>query len=182
SEGDSPSFMHQIDVGLRSMENPTYGGWGGRFAREEGTKNVWRGAEDDGDLYKPIWRWAESFQNDWAARADWCVKSYKEANHPPIVTLRSKLDIKARPGDTINLNATGTDPDGNELTYKWWQYVDAGSYKGTVNIKNSDKPEASCVIPRNAVKGDTVHIICEVTDSGTPPLTRYQRVIVEVTK
>ena len=31
SEGDSPSFIHLIPVGLRQMEDPTYGGWGGGF-------------------------------------------------------------------------------------------------------------------------------------------------------
>jgi hypothetical protein len=34
--------------------------------------------------------------------------------------------------------------------------------------------------PDDAGNGDTIHIICEVTDSGNPPLTRYQRVIPEV--
>lgn len=181
SEGDSPAFMHQIRVGLRSMEEPGYGGWGGRFVREKPNSNTWRGANDDGDINKAIWRWAEAFQNDWAARADWCVKSYKEANHPPVVKLSSKLDLRAKPGQTVKLNAKGTkDPDGDKLTYKWWQYKEPGSYKGTVNIKNASKQQASFVVPGNAKKGQTVHIICEVTDTGSPPLTRYQRVIVNI--
>ena len=63
SEGDSPSYMHQIEVGLRSLENPGFGGWGGRFVPEKrGVTNVWKEAEDDGDLYKPIWRWARLFR------------------------------------------------------------------------------------------------------------------------
>ena len=88
SEGDSPSFMHQIEVGLRSREHPSYGGWGGRFVEEKpGVTNVWKDAEDDGNLFKPIWRWTEAFQNDFAARADWSVTRYSEANHPPSVWL-----------------------------------------------------------------------------------------------
>src|SRR5215471_12289149 len=94
SEGDSPSYMHQIDVGLRSLENPSYGGWGGRFVEEKpGKTNVWTNVEDEGDMFKPIWRWAEAFQNDWAARAAWSVKSYREANHAPIVNLAGPADI-----------------------------------------------------------------------------------------
>lgn len=54
SEGDSPSFMHQIDVGLRSLEHPGWGGWGGRFVQERPGSNVWRGARDAGNLDKPI--------------------------------------------------------------------------------------------------------------------------------
>jgi hypothetical protein len=181
SEGDSPAFMHQIPVGLRSMEDPTYGGWGGRFVREKPNSNTWRGAKDDGDLNKPIWRWAEAFQNDWAARADWCVKDYDHANHPPAVKLTHKLDLKAKKGQTVRLSARGNDPDGDKLTYKWWQYKEPGSYKGTVNISNANRQRASFVVPADVKKGQTVHIICEVTDSGSPTLTRYQRVIVDFT-
>ena len=180
SEGDSPAFMHQIDVGLRSLEGPSFGGWGGRFAREENTKNVWRGAEDDGDLMKPLWRWAEAFQNDWAARADWCVKDYKDANHPPIVKLAHAEDLNAKPGQTVKLSAKGSkDPDGNTLSYKWHQYKEAGFEKETVEIQNAGKAEASFIFPKSAKKGGTIHVICEVTDNGAPPLTRYRRVIVQ---
>ncbi|WP_338000678.1 hypothetical protein [Bremerella sp. P1] len=28
--------------------------------------------------------------------------------------------------------------------------------------------------------GDEIHMICEVTDAGAPPLTRYQRVVIRV--
>jgi hypothetical protein len=179
SEGDSPAFMHQIDVGLRSLEHPSYGGWGGRFTRDKRGKSVWRGAEDDGDLNKPIWRFAEAFQNDWAARADWCVKPREKANHPPIVNLDHALNLKAESGDTVKLSAKGTeDPDGDQLTYRWWQYKEPGSYRGTLEIRGADRPEASFVVPSDARRGQTAHLVCEVTDTGNPPLTRYRRVIV----
>ncbi len=183
SEGDSPSFMHQIVVGLRSLEHPSYGGWGGRFVKEKDAKNVWRGAEDNGSWRKPIWRWSEAFQNDWAARADWCVKSYGQANHPPVVALSHSSDLKAQKGQTVQLSAKGTkDPDGDKLTYKWWQYADADTYKGKVSIQNANKPQAFFLVPLDTRKGNTIHIICEVTDTGSPPLTRYKRVIVEFTQ
>ena len=31
-------------------------------AEKPGITNVWKDTEDEGDLYKPIWRWAEAFQ------------------------------------------------------------------------------------------------------------------------
>jgi len=181
SEGDSPSFMHEIDVGLRSLENPAYGGWGGRFEKEPATRNVWRGAKDDGDLGKPIWRWAEAFQNDWAARADWCVKPPRQANHPPVVRLSNPLDIEAAPGATVKLNASASkDPDGDRLTFRWWQYREPGTYPGAIELRDADRPQAWFTVPGAARPGQTVHVICEVTDSGAPPLTRYQRVILTV--
>lgn len=182
SEGDSPSFMHQIEVGLRSLEHPSYGGWGGRFVAEKpGVTNVWRDAQDDGDVYKPIWRWAEAFQRDWAARADWCVKTYREANHPPVVHLAVPKDIAARPGSKVRLSVAGSsDPDGDTLRYFWWQYREPGSYPGEVSIQDPTNPTALLEIPADAKPGQTIHIIAEVTDKGKPPLTRYARVIVTV--
>jgi hypothetical protein len=182
SEGDSPSFMHEIEVGLRSLENPSYGGWGGRFVPEKpGVTNVWKDAEDDGDIYKPIWRWATAFQNDFAARAAWCVTPYRDANHAPIVTLAGPADVEAAPGATVTLDVSGSgDPDGNRLYYSWWQYREPGTYKGTVAIRDSDKAPASFQVPADARPGDTIHLIAEVTDDGKPPLTRYARVIVTV--
>jgi len=193
-ESDSPAFMHQINVGLRSMEDPSFGGWAGRFQRMQG--NEWVEAEDRdarghqapptpghalADRHRALYRWIPAFQNDWAARADWCVKSFKEANHPPIVKLAHGLDLHAAPGETIELSARGTtDPDGDEFTYRWWRYADADSCAGEVEIENADKQDASFVVPEDCNEGDTIHVICEVTDNGTPPLTRYQRVIIEI--
>jgi hypothetical protein len=182
SEGDSPSYMHQIEVGLRSMENPSYGGWGGRFVQEKpGKTNVWTNVEDDGDMFKPIWRWAEAFQNDWAARAAWSVKSYREANHAPIVNLAAPVDLEAAAGATVKLSVAGsTDPDGDKLSFNWWQYREPGTFKGEAEIRDSDRATASAHIPPDAKPGETLHFIAEVTDSGKPPITRYARVIVTV--
>jgi len=182
SEGDSPSFMHQIEVGLRSREHPSYGGWGGRFVEEKpGQTNVWKDAEDDGNLGKPIWRWAEAFQNDFAARADWCVKPYADANHPPIVWLTSQANVEAASGATVALDVSGSaDPDGDKLSFRWWQYKDAGKYKGSVAIKDAERAAASAAIPSDAKPGDTFHLIADVTDAGKPPLTRYARVIITI--
>jgi len=176
SEGDSPAFMHQIPVGLRSLEHPGYGGWGGRFVRERGTRNVWRGARDDGDLGKPIWRFAEAFQNDWAARADWCVKARREANHPPKPKLAGPLDRTVRPGEKVTLRAAGSaDPDGDKLTYRWWRYDDVDTSTARIDLAGAATANASFTVP--AEPGKTIHIILEVTDDGAPPLTRYRRAI-----
>ena len=50
-----------------------------------------------------------------------------------------------------------------------------------VKIEDADKPNAWFFVPTNRVlRNGTMHIILAVTDRGTPPLTRYQRVIVTV--
>ena len=51
------------------------------------------------NYFKPIWRWLIDVQNDFAARADWCIKDYASANHHPIIRLKSSTtDIKAKIG------------------------------------------------------------------------------------
>ncbi len=184
SEGDSPSFMYQIDVGLRSLESPFYGGWGGRFEKTEGApNNHWDNATDDDNMGKPIWRWATAFQNDWAARAMWCVATrYEQSNHPPVVQLSGENDIEAAPGTDITLDVSQSgDPDaGQQLNYSWWQYSEPGTYNGMVEIENTSEAVATVNVPSDAKAGDTIHIIAEVTDSGIIPLTRYTRVIITV--
>jgi hypothetical protein len=212
SEGDSPAFLHTIVTGLRSMESPDWGGWGGRYVlvREntwldpvpvegyeypEGrwyTTNAWgrnsvrKGAttassEEHKEYFKPMWRWSEALQNDFASRADWCVSPYEEANHPPKVQLAHAADLKAKQGETLILSAGGTsDPDGDELSYRWWQYEEADSYEGSIEIPDAGKQEILFTVPADAAGGQTLHIICEVKDDGTPVLTRYQRVVIEI--
>lgn len=182
SEGDSPSFMPLINNGLDQYIDYTLGGWGGRPVYNFGN-HMQDGSDDKNgvpDSHYTFQRWLIAAQNDFAARAAWCVKSYKDANHPPTVKLAIPSIIKARRGTKVKLSAKGTtDPDGNQLTYKWWQYTDADSYDEKVSIQNADKREAFFLMPGNIDEGQTIHIICEVTDNGTPSLTRYRRVIVE---
>jgi hypothetical protein len=104
---DTPGSDRIVDVLLDDLEHTGYGGWGGRFVKEHGSKNTWCGAKDDGDIDMPLWRWSEAFQNDWAARADWCVRDYDEANHNPRVVVNGRpgkdiVRIEAKPGAPIS--------------------------------------------------------------------------------
>ena len=177
SEGDSVAFLHLINVGLRNLENPGYRGWGGRFTW---VRNQWRSTPDEDSMTRTVLRWAPAFQNDWAAQADWCVKNVKRANHPPKVLLEHAADLKVTEPETVKLSAANsTDSDGDALTFKWWQYTEAGSFRKQVDLKNGDGGEATVANPEGAQNGDTFRFICEVTDDGSPPLTRYQRVVLE---
>ncbi len=185
SEGDSPSYWYEIDVGLGSLEHPSYGGWGGRFEREPGTRNVWRGAKDDGDLFKPLWRWAEAIQNDFAARADWCVRPYRQANHRPQVVVNGQpgtgiVHVTARAGGSVSLSARGSsDPDGNGLSFRWWFYAEPSTPGGELRIVDQHSPQATVQIPPNTPPGQ-YHVVLTVKDDGEPNLFAYRRVIVMV--
>jgi hypothetical protein len=48
-------------------------------------------------------------------------------------------------------------------------------------IEDADHPNAWFTVPTERVlRNGTMHIILAVTDDGSPPLTRYRRVIVDV--
>lgn len=211
-EGDTPSFLGLVDNGLNAPEHPDWGGWGGRYEfytphlqkwhlRAE-TRPFWSDADDevlgiDGrwhdDNHATIWRWREAYQNDFAARMDWTIKGYSEANHPPVPKLGHPLRLTAKPGDRVELSAAGTtDPDGDAVSYRWFYYHEAGTFLVAsahsgqpLDIRSFDQPQASFTVPTGRVMapgtGD-MHIILAVTDHGTPRLTRYARVIVTVTQ
>ena len=81
----------------------------------------------------------------------------------------------------INLSAKKSyDPDGNELSFYWWQYKEADSYGGEMEIRGKKVSVAKIFIPKDVEAGETIHVICEATDNGNPPLTRYQRIVITV--
>src|SRR5262249_8561089 len=56
-------------------------------------------------------------QNDFAARLKWGVTpKFADANHPPAVRVKGSLNISARPGSTVTLQARVSDPDRNAVT------------------------------------------------------------------
>jgi hypothetical protein len=120
-------------------------------------------------------------QNDFAARVKWSVTpTFAGANHDPVVTLRSSAHVSARPGETVKLEGAASDPDGNTVTTRWWRWKDVDTYPGDVTIANPTSLAASFQVPSDAKAGQTIQLVLEGTDSGAPPLTRYQRVVVTV--
>ena len=211
-EGDTPSFLNLIQNGLSSPEHPHWGGWGGRYERyvprpqkwhlQPETRPIWTDAQDevlghDGHWHTTnhatIWRWRAAYQNDFAARMDWTVKPYAEANHPPVPRLAHPARVTAQPGQRVDLDARGTaDPDGDALSYSWFYYNEAGTFPLSsarsgqpLEIRNHDQPQAWFVVPTTRVMPPglgEMHVILAVTDHGTPRLTRYQRVIIDVVR
>lgn len=188
SEGDSPSYLHLIDVGLGNIQHPEYGGWGGRLKQSVDNPNRWEDGKEVADynpftqkmdLTYPQTRWIEAIQMDFAARADWCIKPYEEANHAPKVTVKEGKSLKVKAGSKITLTAVAADPDGNKVNFTFWQYVEAGTSPEKVTITQEGK-KAYIQLPAGAKSGDTIHIIAEGKDDGSPALVRYQRVIVTI--
>lgn len=207
SEGDSPSYFYTIPNGLRSYENPTYGGWGGIFYKLDGFKNVYRDANKGSYT-----RWIEYVNNDFAARLKWCETDKVEfANHKPIATIKNGLDLTVKSGQIITLEAEYNDLDplniddlwekygpiyqqhgGTKETFAemaklkfpktkvhWWQFEEAGTFKDFVQLLQTEEPKLSFTAPM-VKEPSTIHIILEVSDTGQPKLTTWKRVIITV--
>jgi len=127
-----------------------------------------------------LWRWRDDFQNDFAARMAWCTESYQEANHPPVPVLSTPNEITVKSGEGISLNASNSyDPDGDNLSFQWFSYPEAGSYKKAL-ITHTENMHKIWLVAPNVQKKETAHIILKVTDKGTPHLSRYQRIIITI--
>lgn len=187
-EGDTPSFLNLLSNGLNVPERPELGSWSGRFRRDSTRQNLWVEAVDKVGNYDvdpdprmaALYRWRPAWQADFAARLDWCVMSYEQANHAPRLEHDGDKKWVVRAGKTIKLSAPkASDPDQDLLHYNWYFYPEEGSYPGTPPPLNAKGDMASFTAPKVS-SPQTLHVILEVTDNGTPALTSYKRFVVTV--
>lgn len=222
-EGDTPTFLYLIQNGLGVPEEPSFGSWGGRYlpvnVSDRGVPRRGHFCDSADSVVginggkfttnkATIWRWRNAFQDDFAARMIWTVSpDFASANHSPVISVNGSLgyspvNIEADAGSTVTVDASATyDPDGDHLSFKWFQYVEpssnqsyqgwevsalairevegSGGSKAEVGVAPADE---SCIVARGKMpleRGPVLHLILEVTDSGTPPLTSYRRIMIQ---
>jgi hypothetical protein len=133
------------------------------------------------DFLATLWRWREDFQNDFAARMGWTTLPYDQANHPPEVRLAHPDRLAVHSGERFVLSARGSsDPDGDSLSFLWFNYPEAGSWKQLIPPSGADNISFVPFVAPKVTRPETAHFIVKVTDKGSPPLTRYRRVIVTI--
>ena len=58
--------------------------------------------------------------------------------------------------------------------------VFAGTYANAVTYSQCGQRTGKVTIPKDALPGQTIHIVLEASDDGSPSFTRYQRIIITV--
>lgn len=201
-EGDTGTFMNMLNNGLRAWEAGAYGGWGGRQAGSTlvfqfnndstrtdttlagmvnaiSTLGAQRSGEAGAGQFPDFFPAA---QRDFAARLQWSVTPrFDDANHEPRVGIAGPANIRVAPGEQLMLTGTASDPDGDALTLRWLPFP-TGTYPGAVTLANPDSLTTTLTVPADALPGQTIHLVLEVSDGGSPVLTRYQRVVLTVGK
>ncbi|KAL4966549.1 uncharacterized protein BDV14DRAFT_188994 [Aspergillus stella-maris] len=207
-EGDTPSLLYMIPTGLSDPEHPDWGSWGGRygpvtFGEGHIADSVDTLVDSEGRTimgsHITIWRWREAFQKDFAASMKWTVTpKFSNANHAPVAVVNGDpghhvIELEVEAGEAIILDASDScDPDGQQLSFKWWQYREPSSHNNTpkrdvaeLHIRNPDSALTTVIIPpdeilrrpgRNAhpESNKHLHLILEVSDGE---LVSYRRVI-----
>jgi hypothetical protein len=181
-EGDTPAFLNLIsmNLGLSDIENPRYGGWGDMFLPSR-LENVY---VTDHSKPETLTGWLPQTTNSFLARCTWEENDYESCNHDPVAAFKGDVStgfvmLEAAPGKKVELDATGSyDPDKDDLSYRWFYYKEASSGKAEVKILDHDKISASFVMPE-IHRGEDIHIVLEVKDSGNPELVSYRRIVVE---
>ena len=185
-EGDTPSFLFVLPNGLNDPEDPSQAGWAGYHQRglcPDSLTTSWTSWEEPVRSisvgYKQRFYLDELL--DFVERMRWAENG--EGNHNPIVDVNghkgpSPLVIHAKAGETISLDASQSyDPDFNTIVFHWWQQPEIGTVR--LIIEDAEKPVISVNIPTDA-SGQSLHLICEVSDKGASNLKSYQRIIISI--
>ncbi|MBN2189137.1 MAG: DUF1593 domain-containing protein [Chitinispirillaceae bacterium] len=187
-EGDTPSFIYLMLLGLSDFRVPTQCSWGGYFqfmTTKDGVTSAYtnhQGTSAYDTCLKYVTYFYQADFNNFAARMDWAQSGTGNRNPVAIVNNDSTyniLTLKPQQGMSVTLDASSSyDPNGNNMTFRWWIMAAAGTYTQSVAILNATSNRGTVNVPANSA-GKSFHVILEVTDNGTPALTSYRRIIFE---
>lgn len=179
AEGDSGTYIPLLPFGLRGADDPRFDTVLGRMFRDGQPAPAGAPSFTSlADAFKPKTNnsnpFFRAYQEDFAARAQWCAHESEACNHAPVIS-EVCGDMVARPGETVRLCAKASDPDGDELACRWSLFAPDGS--ATWEERGL---EVTFTVPADAKAGDRYVLTLTVKDVAERPMTRYAQVEVTV--
>lgn len=175
AEGDSMTYIPLLPFGLRGADDPRFDTVLGRMFRDgdEAPKGA-PSFTSMGRLFEPKTTnpnpFLRAYQEDFAARAQWCAHAYEACNHAPVIT-DVCADAAVQAGEAFPLSATVSDPDGDGLTCTWHLYAPDGS-----SAWMAEGAQAVFPVPADAESGDRYVLTLVVRDDAERPMTSYAQV------
>ena len=180
AEGDSMTFIPLLDTGLRGADDPGFETLLGPMFRDGEAPSVDAGGHFERPEGNPN-PFLRAFQEEFAARAQWCAHGYAACNHAPAVEGVTP-DLTAGAGELVAVHATATDPDGGALSACWRCDPYVSRYAGERDLTSWEATGLSALfsVPGDALPGDRFVLRLTVRDDAERPLTRYAEVAVTV--
>jgi len=199
-EGDTPSFLYFLPNGLSDPDDPSLGGFGGRFEQLDPSVNYWTPARDflpsgNTNVFAQrqysIARFRAEVQSDFLGQLSHQQFGAGDVGPTAVLSINESagdrslnvLYENASIGETLTLDASQSfDPNGENLEYRWFVYDEPSSFSGTA-VFSSDQSGLTSLSLEGGRVGETLHVILAVDEAegNTPALTSFRRVVLEVT-
>lgn len=183
AEGDSMTYIPLLPFGLRGIDDPDFDTpLGVMFL--DGHPNANASASfaalstpADGNP-NPYLR---AYQEDFAARAQWCAHDPAACSHPAHV-VEVTADRSAAASERIALAATIVDSDDKGFDAHWDVAVGPSTYAGAQDLSlwQECTVDAAFVVPADAQPGDRFVLTLTVQTRGKRPCSRYAQVAITV--
>lgn len=185
AEGDSMTYIPLLDFGLRGAGDPSFDTVLGPMFRDGDIPRVGGAAMGFDSLGKPanhnVNPFLRAYQEDFAARAQWCAHKPEECSHPVRIE-NATADCTAGTGEGVELKAQVIDPDGAGFDATWTVSPHSSSYRGVEDLASwcARTVQGTFTVPADAQTGDRFVLTLSTRTRGKRPCTRYSQVAVTV--
>ena len=166
AEGDSMTYIPLLPFGLRGHpDSDAPAGFAAIGTPVDGNPNPY----------------LRAYQEDFAARAQWCAHEPAACSHPAFVA-EVTGDMSAAAGECIDLAATIVDPDGRGFDTHWDVAMGLSRYAGAQDLSlwQECTMGATFTVPTDAQPGDRFVLTLSVKTRAERPTTRYAQVAITV--
>lgn len=185
AEGDSMTYIPLLPVGLRGADDRGFDTLLGRMFPDgrpdvdapAGFAAIGTPVEGNPNPY------LRAYQEDFAARAQWCNHGPATCSHPARVTAVT-ADRAAEPGERIPLEAAVADPDGHGFDVSWDIALGPTAYAGAQNLAlwQESGLATAFTVPADARPGERIVITLSIRTHAERPTTRYAQLALAIAR